>query len=501
MPVKLLTTAEMREVDRRAIEERGIPASQLMEEAGRAIALDVADHLEPGPVIVLAGKGNNGGDGYVAARYLHNAGWRVQVVAFGTPSDGPAKEAVEALPPEVPVVAAETIGDLKGLISNQDAAIDALLGTGFKGSAEGLYAAGIKAINESGIPIFSADIPSGLEGDSGRAVLAVRAARTITMGAPKIGFLKGDGPSHTGVVKVAPLRFPRDLIEGTPSKCWSYGLQDAAAALPERPADGHKGTFGLTVLVAGSERYPGAALLSAEGALRSGCGLVRLITPDSVARLALGRFPELLYQSNTEDALDRARSIVAGPGMDTLATSELDLRWVLAQRNLPTVLDADAVTMIAADESIADQLTERHLLTPHPGEMGRLLGSDAGAVQEDRWGAAALAAEEFGCCVLLKGNGTLLAQRDGTVTHIGAGNTAWSRGGAGDVLAGLIGGLMAQGLDPVAAGKLGAFAHGLAADLYVRDDSARGALTSEVASLLPRAFREIERAVRPWEDK
>lgn len=499
MPVKLLTTAEMREVDRRAIEERGIPASQLMEEAGRAIALDVADHLEPGPVIVLAGKGNNGGDGYVAARYLHNAGWRVQVVAFGAPTEGPAREAMAALPKEVPVLAAAEAGDLEALIADHDAAIDALLGTGFKGSVEGIYASAIKAINEAGIPSFSADIPSGLDGDSGRVLLAVQATRTITMGAPKIGFLKDDGPRHTGVVKVAPLSFPRDLIEGTPSKFWSYGLEDAAAALPARPADGHKGVFGLTVLVAGSERYPGAALLAAEGTLRSGCGLVRLITPDSVARLALGRFPELLYQSNTEDALDRARSIVAGPGMDTLATSGMDLRWVLANSTLPTVLDADALTMLAADQSLMDHLTERHLLTPHPGEMGRLLGSDAATVQGDRWGAAAEAAKRFGCSVLLKGNGSLLAEPDGTVTHIGAGNTAWSRGGAGDVLAGLIGGLMAQGLAPAAAGRLGAFAHGLAADLYVRDHSARGALTTEVASLLPRAFREIERAARPWD--
>lgn len=508
--MKLITAAQMREIDRISIQERGIPAPRLMDLAGKAVAMDLADHSAPASVAILCGKGNNAGDGFVAARYLVQAGWEVAVyyVEEPDPGAGAAREAWEAIPEEVRRVPLAEAADLRAQLDGFDFAVDALLGTGVKGTPRPPFDAIISALNDSTTPVFAVDIPSGLHPDEGTAECAVRAARTITMGLPKLGMVKGDGPAHCGMVRVEPLDFPNDLLDGADSPFATLTPQEARAMLPPRPANGHKGTFGLLVLAAGSAPMPGAAVLAGLGALRGGCGLVRIHTPADVRGIVAAHLPEVIFSRESSgneflghlpdsalaDLLESAKALAIGPGLGQQGPTRHFLHQLLSAGELPMVLDADALNLIAAQGELRELLRPNHILTPHPGELARLMGANPASIQKDRWGSARAAARRFGCVVLLKGHGTLVAEPDGTVTHLAPGNTAWAQGGAGDVLTGLIGSLLAQGTAPADAARLGGFLHGMAADIATREYSPRSLIVREVADFLPTAFRELERA-------
>lgn len=505
--MKLVTAAQMREIDRISIEERGIPAMKLMEAAGKSLAMDVAESFEAGRVAVLCGKGNNGGDGYVAARHLARAGWEVTVIAVEDPEGlgGCAREAFDALPGEVSLRLWGDREEMEGLLLRQDAAIDALLGTGAKGRPRPPYDDVIEVLNAARLPVFSADLPSGLDPDTGEAELAVIAFRTVTMGLPKVGLVSGRGAELAGGVRVEPLLFPADLLAAGDSPLETLTAAEAAALLPHRPLDGHKGTFGTTVIAAGSASIPGAAILAGLGALRGGCGLVRMLVPAQLRGLVMGHLPEVLLAPATwEKTLgpedlgsilskdSKVGSVVFGPGVGLEKGPSALLARLLGEVDLPMVLDADALTLIAGRESLRGHLNPSHVLTPHPGELARLLGTTAGEIQRNRWGAVRRAAEELNAVVLLKGRGTLVAEPSGRITHIAPGNTAWARGGAGDVLAGLLGSLLAQGMPPAEAARLGAFVHGMAADLHARKGSTRAGRIAEIAGEIPFAFKELE---------
>lgn len=511
--MKLVTAAQMREIDRLSIEERGIPAMKLMEAAGRALAMDVAESFEPGRVAVLCGRGNNGGDGYVAARHLARAGWDVTVIAVEDPEtlSGCAREAFEALPEDTVLRLWGGREAMAGLLARQDAAIDALLGTGARGRPRPPYDEVIEVLNAARLPVFSADLPSGLDPDTGEAELAVFAFRTVTMGLPKVGLVSGRGVELAGTIRVEPLHFPPDLLAAEDSPLETLTMAEAAALLPSRPLDGHKGTFGTVVIAAGSAEIPGAALLAGLGALRGGCGLIRMLVPARLQSLVMMHLPEaLLAPAASDKSLTPAdltavassevdcAAVVFGPGVGLGTEPAALLARLLGEVRSPMVLDADALTLLARQEGLRQHLSPHHVLTPHPGELGRLLGMTAGEIQRNRWEATRRAAESLGAIVVLKGKGTLVAEPEGRITHIAPGNTAWSRGGAGDVLAGLIGSLLAQGMLPAEAARLGAFVHGMAADLYARKASTRAGRIGEIAAEIPFAFKELESpALRP----
>jgi len=508
--MKLVTSQQMQEIDRISIQERGIPGFQLMEKAGRAIALDITDHFEAGAVVLLCGKGNNGGDGFVVARYLAKAGWRVTVVYIKEPDpgSGEAREAWESLPGNIDLVAWEDVDDLAGLLGRQDVAVDALLGTGAKGSPRPPFDEMIKTLNAANLPVFSVDIPSGLHPEEGTAELAVQAFRTITMGLPKIGMVTSDGVEYCGGIRVERLGFPKDVVDATESPYSTLTLEEAARLLPPRPRGGHKGTFGLLLLAAGSRTMPGAAVLSGMGALRGGCGLVRMLSPASVNNVIASHLPEVLLSDacrNSDDlqplderglecVLIRTTAIAFGPGIGTSDRLHELLEQLLDVEDLPKLIDADGLNLLAEYDHCRDKLSGDVVLTPHPGELSRLTGKHAKEIQADRWTSAREAAMRFGCTVVLKGAGTMVAEPNGHVTHIPSGNTAWARGGAGDILTGVIGSLLAQRMSVADAAKLGTFVHGLAADIFLRRGSPRGTTTSEVAACLPQAFRELEQA-------
>jgi hydroxyethylthiazole kinase-like uncharacterized protein yjeF len=506
--MKLVTAARMREIDRIHIVDRGIPADALMEAAGRAIARHFAEMMrEPGRAVVLCGKGNNGGDGLVAARFLHSIGWKVEVLATSDSFTGEAQNARTLLPPAVHIRRAADFDDLVGWLRDFDGAIDALLGTGAKGPLREDFAGLVTALNDSGIFVLAADIPTGLDADTGEAPLAVHAHATVTIGRPKIGMVRGRGPEVTGRVIVEPIQFDPAILDGGDVRTAALLPDEVARLLPHRPHDGNKGTFGLCLVAAGSEAMPGAAVLATLGALRSGCGLVRAFAPGSVRAALAIHAPEALLPLPSDPLaaghqpvdptrwnalLHKTDSIVIGPGMST-ATGARDLLYqVLEKGHVATVIDADALNMIADEDDLRALLDETHVLTPHPGELARLMSRSTSSIQEDRFVAAADAADRFGCTVVLKGHGTLVATPGGAITHIGTGNTALAKGGSGDLLSGLIGGLLAQGLAPESAAQLGAWVHGLAADVAAREHSTRGLLVRDIAEAIPRAFYEIE---------
>lgn len=513
--MRVVTAAQMREIDRRAIEERSIPGADLMERAAAAIVQAVIDIVEGSNILVLCGRGNNGGDGYCTARLLASYGYSAMVVpVLGSEGmQGDAYEAFRQLPTlRAPIVPYEGETQLRQLLEEAEGVVDAMLGTGSTLPLRDPLPAVVRAVNASGLPVIAADIPTGLDADSGAGDPVVRAACTVTVGLPKKGMLAANGVRHCGNVRVEPINFPRELLDDPSFRHSTVTLPGAGALLPPRPIDGHKGTFGSVAVFAGSAGMPGAAVLCGTGALRSGAGLVRMHLPSAVRPHAIAALPGALFPVDNPEAVDAlaplgggkwkdgplgsCRAAVIGPGIGTEDSQRALLEEALAHFPGTLVIDADALNILAAHPGLQKHLGKRTLLTPHPGELARLLGISADAVQADRWGKAEQAAEKFGCTVLLKGFGSLVASPEGEVFHVPSGNTGLARGGSGDLLAGVIGGLLAQGARARDAAVLGSFVCGLAADILVREESPRGLTVEQIAGALPRAFREVEDAAR-----
>jgi NAD(P)H-hydrate epimerase len=489
----------MREIDRRAQAEFGIPGRLLLERAGEVLARDVMEHFDCGNVLVLAGRGNNGGDGTVAARYLSEAGWRVRVVLFGEPSNADAADSLRALPSAISLSRYSSPTELAAHLAWADVVVDALLGTGSRLPLEGTMLAVVRQVNETRLPVVAADLPTGLDPDDGTGE-SVLAFRTVTFGLPKRRMVTPGGLAACGSVRVEPLLFPPELLREIPRAPETTTLAEARELLPRRPTDGHKGTFGRVRLFAGSKAMPGAAVLAGFGALRSGVGLVEFAAPSSVHAAIATHLPEAIlgeprgvdFLQDLHD-LPHTDAIVVGPGV-TPAALPFVRGLLKAAEATPIVVDADALHVFA-DGTTAP--SPRTVVTPHPGEAARLLGTTAADIQANRWGALDRLIERLGCVVVLKGSGTLVGGPDGRRTHIPSGNSALARGGTGDVLAGLLGGLLAQGMTSFEAAVLGSFVLGLAADLIVKEVSARGVLVREIADQLPAAWRAIERGALP----
>ncbi len=515
--MKVVSAKQMQEIDRRTIHERGVSAVELMEHAGKAIARGIAEFCEPGPVLVLCGKGNNGGDGFVAARILAENGFPTAVLpVLGVEGFSPeAQQAFNRLA-ETPVkiLTLPKKEAFPALLAEADVLVDAMLGTGSRAELRAPLDWIVAAMNDTKLPMIAADLPTGLEATTGTiATTAIKAALTVTIGLPKLGMLTPTGVNHCGQVRVEPIQFPEDLLNDPALSCETVKLQDVALLLPNRPADSNKGTYGLVCVGAGSRWMPGAATLCALGALRSGVGLVRLYVPNSIYDYVVPQLPEALTFGHDEDFCEtltplnddqweefahKAKAIVIGPGMGQSIAAKNFLAQVLSNPHLPVVIDADAINLIAKHQELRLKVHANCILTPHPGELARLLETTVEAVQQDRWSAAEQAREVFGCTIILKGFGTLVAPvgQARSIVHIPSGNTALSRGGSGDVLAGILGGLLAQGLNHRDAGILGTFLWGFAADLLVREGSSRGVMITDILNMLPKAFRELEKSLR-----
>ncbi|MFN2308797.1 MAG: NAD(P)H-hydrate dehydratase [Gammaproteobacteria bacterium] len=482
--------AQVREADRRAIEDIGIPGYALMCRAGAA-ALRALHARWPRArrIRVVCGAGNNAGDGYVLARLAHDAGLEVGVAWLYPPerlqgSAATAQAAARAA--GVPLAAFHEVA-----LQGAELIVDALLGTGLDRPLDASWAAAVVAINAAGRPVLSLDLPSGLHADSG-AVLgaAVRADLTVTFIAPKLGLYCGSGPDLAGEIEPADLELPAEVFRGLPVAVWRL----AAAGLPRwlpgpRPRSAHKGQFGHVLVVGGQPGMGGAARLAAEAAARVGAGLVTLATHPAHADVLTAGRPELmcLGVAGPEDLLPRvarATVVAVGPGLGQGAWARALLAALWAA-DRPLVVDADALNLLAQTPMRRDDW----VLTPHPGEAARLLDTTAAAVQADRPAAAAALQSRYGGVVVLKGAGTLI--HDGQRCRLStAGNPGMASGGMGDLLTGAVAGLRAQGLAPGAAATAAVLLHGLAGEAAARDDGERGLLAGD---LLP----ELRRLANP----
>ena len=496
MTMKLVTAAQMRELDRRAIEEVGIPSLVLMENAGRSTYQILRREFPDlaGEVAVLAGRGNNGGDGFVVARYLAGDGLPVVVFLLGQRDQvrGDARVNLEILARQgVEVVEVLTADDLNPMLHRLARAalmVDALLGTGLDQPVQGLMATLIAKVSQLRAPVLAVDLPTGLSADTGEVLgVALKAQVTVTFGWPKIGQLVAAGRDYVGRLWQVDISIPPALARETPLELAEAG--ELRELLPPRPFGSHKGTYGHLLVLAGSQGKTGAAVLTAEGALRAGAGLVTLGIPESLNDILEAKLTEAmtlpLPQAPGARALGRAalkpigefldpKSAVAlGPGLGTHPETQELVRHLVRHLPQPMVVDADGVNALAADRSVWPAAGPR-VFTPHPGEMARL-----------------------GVILVLKGAQTVVAAPDGRASLNATGNPALASGGTGDVLTGLIGGFLAQGLAPWDAARLGVYLHGLAADFLAAQYGPRSMMAGDLVAVFPEVVAEFTQGLIP----
>lgn len=511
------TAAEMRRMDALTIERYGVPGATLMERAGvgaAAIILERFPHVRKHGVVVLAGKGNNGGDGFVVARALKKKRVRVDVVLAAPASDikGDARAKLLAWQKaggKVQPVTAAKLDPLARALDRAGLVVDALFGTGLSGEITGFPAELIAMVNASGLPTVALDIPSGLDADRGVPLgIAVEAELTIAFAAPKIGTLLYPGARHAGEVAVVDIGLAEEAVREVGPRTEAVTAADAARILRPRDAESHKGTHGHLAVIAGGLGKTGAAILCARAATRAGSGLVTVGCPAVVLPTVANGILEAMTWPLPDDGagglaygdatalhalLKDKRAAVVGPGIGTGTDREALVRELATTRPLPLVLDADALNCLAALG--AGHARPEHapplILTPHPGEMARLLAVTTESVQQDRLATARRAASAYDAVVVLKGARTITAAPDGRAWINLSGNAGLAAGGTGDVLAGIIGSLLGQGYAPEDAATLGVFLHGFAADRIAARRGMIGMIASDLIEELPPAIQAL----------
>jgi hydroxyethylthiazole kinase-like uncharacterized protein yjeF len=517
--VRVLSAEAMREVDRAAIERLGVPSLVLMENAALGVADAIGESFpEAESAVVVCGPGNNGGDGLAVARHLAVRGYAVEVwlatggrepggdAALQLAIDRRMELAIRELAPEAdlaPLLAAAGAADLL---------VDALYGTGLGRPLAGQAAALVEALAELAVPRVAVDIASGLHGS--RPDLYgphLPADLTVTFGAPKIAHVLPPAADAMGRLVVADLGIPPRLVEEVEEAVGRLALSTAeelAPLVPERAADSHKGDFGHAVVLAGSPGKAGAAILASRAAVRAGAGLVTAAVPEPLlATVDLGSLESMTLPlpagpsgQLAAAAVERALAFLAGrsalalgPGLGQEEETAAAIRRLVARSALPLVLDADGINAFAGRAGeLGRALAGREaVLTPHPGELGRLLGMPTAEVQADRLGASRRAARETSAVVVLKGRRSLVATPGGDVHVNPTGNAAMATGGTGDVLTGIVAALLAQGLPALDAARLGVYLHGLAGDVAVEEGGLHGRAAEDLVSALPAAFRRL----------
>lgn len=513
--MKVIGADTMSQIDRRTIAEFGIAGLTLMENAGRACVNEIiADYGTGGKMlaIVIAGRGNNGGDGYVIARLLLQKGWEVKVLVLAEQVQigGDAAANMEKLPSALVDYCTGT-GQLADRLEEEllraDVIVDAMLGTGLNSDVAGIYKEAVELINASGRPVLAVDIPSGIHGTSGQVMgVAVRASVTVTFAAAKLGHVLYPGAEYAGRLVVADIGIPRELLENAEG-CEFLTAESMRPVLRRRDRQAHKGHFGHALIIAGSTGKSGAAALSANSAVRAGSGLVTLAVPGSLNPVLEIKTTEAmtvpLPDSGSgcledyalpavKELLQDKDALAVGPGLGRKAgTTALVLSLVEAVE-LPMVIDADGLNALAEEISvIGRKKTSAMVLTPHPGEMARLLGGNVPEVEAARITQAREFAREHGVFLVLKGARTVIASPEGRVAINGSGNPGMASGGMGDVLTGIICSLLGQGYAAWDACCLGVFMHGCAADLVAAEKGEIGISATDVQERLPYAFNSL----------
>ncbi|MGI6643956.1 MAG: NAD(P)H-hydrate dehydratase [Bacillota bacterium] len=512
--LQLVTAERMRELDRRAVQS-GISSLILMENAGRALAHRASELLEhrPSDIAVLAGPGQNGGDGLVAARHLSAMGHRVKVGLFGASENLPQEASLNlgmlsVCPVQVLCASKTPPQEVLAWLGEPHLIVDALLGIGLKGDPRPPISVAIEWINSAEAPVVACDIPSGLDADTGFPYTpTVKAGLTVTMGLPKVGMYSYPGRSYCGTIVTESLSLPSTFFHNA-SLTKAVFLEDAREHMPRRASDHHKGMSGRVTVVAGSLGMAGASVLAAIGALRGGAGTVTLFCPGRVYEVCASMAPEIMVIpvgdgatmkpgdeqiSLVREHMSKSSAVVLGPGLGRGESQTAFVARVLKSLTVPCVLDADGLFALGhlGGLTYLAGLAGKFILTPHPKELADLMGCSVRDLAADRMGHAMKASHEAKAVVCLKGAGTCVANYTGEGLVNTSGDPAMATGGAGDVLAGVIAALIGQGLSLWEAAWVGVFWHGLAGEIARDKQGSYGVLAGDIAQCLPEARRLI----------
>ena len=511
----IVTAEQMRELDRLTIQRYGVASLTLMERAGENIAAAILKHFGRNArrgVIVVAGKGNNGGDGFVVARLLKKKRIPCEVVMLArqdelSPDAAHNLRAFLKLKGKVTELATGNLAFLSQRLRKNSLIVDAILGTGMKNAVRGLFADAIALMNAANLPIVAVDIPSGLNTDSGAPLgVAIQAEMTVALGYPKLGQVIHPGLNFVGALVVADIGIDPRAVAAVAPRTELLEREPVSRLVPRRKADSHKGTYGHVLVCAGSRGKTGAAILACRAAMRSGAGLVTLAAPRSLNAIFATSLVEVMTEPLGENSreemaalsddewhrlLERKNAFLFGPGIGVNDATQNALRWLLRNLDMPWVIDADGLNNLALELNRLRRARTAPILTPHPGEMARLIGKDTAAVNADRVGIARSFAIEHRCHLVLKGARTVIASADGKVFINPTGNPGMASGGMGDVLAGMLTALLGQGLSAEDAMKLGVYWHGFAGDRVAAAQSEIGLIASDIIDHLPAALTAL----------
>ena len=541
--MKVVTAEEMRRIDEKTIEEYGIPGVVLMERAGLAVALRIKEIFGRKRVLVVSGSGNNGGDGFVVARDLYEEGWDVRVFLTSKPEDLKDDALLQykiAKKYGVPIFPVrQLLTHHSSLVTKHSIFIDALLGTGLSKNVTGLLSEVIHLINKINLPVISVDIPSGISSDNGQIMgEAVKADYTVTFGLPKRGHLLYPGAEYTGKLFIENIGFPAKLLTSNNLNVSVLTKQEASHVLPERQMYSHKGDYGHVLIIAGSRGKTGAAYMAAKACLRSGAGLVTIGVPESLADIFQTRVTEEMTLSLPDrgdgtlaekasdvilDFLNKKADVIAiGPGIGVSTDTNKIMKTLIQCSTSPVVIDADGINSLQGEITILSKSKSPIILTPHPGEMSRLLQRSAVSTQQsvpptippprggrvkegvktslselltkierDRINTAISFAKKTRTHLVLKGVPTIIASPDGKAYINSTGNPGMATAGTGDVLTGMISGFLSQGLKPPDASLLGVYTHGLAGDIAASEKGIYSLTATDIIDKLPAAFRSL----------
>lgn len=512
--MKIADSKQMRNIDREACELYGIPGILLMENAAIKLCRRIVNtgRVDDGSICIVCGKGNNGGDGFAASRHLSSMNKDVILYLAGR-EDGLKGDArvnfniARNMGIKIKYVTDEK--DIDGLaqdISRCSMVIDGLFGTGIRGDIEGLYKDIISTINTYAPFVVSIDIPSGIDGDTGRVMgAAVRANMTVTFELPKRGLFLYPGAEYCGNVFVEGISIPKDVIERQDIHVNLITREDIKCLFPERRSDTNKGTYGRACIIAGSKNMMGAAAMCGMSALKSGAGLVELDVPECIRPMVAPMVVESIVRGFEDEegvlsyncadeliqTLKKASSFAMGPGISKSGSLLKLIERVIEDVKIPGVIDADGLNMLSENIELLHRSKCTMVVTPHPGEMARLIGKDISTVQSDRIGCAREFSTKYKVVTVLKGANTVIGSPEGEIFINSTGNPGMAKGGSGDVLTGMIASFMAQGMEPIDAAVAGVYIHGLSGDIASASLGQYGMKAGDIIECIPQALMDV----------
>jgi len=501
--MKFFTTSQIRQLDQYTIDHEPIFSIDLMERAANVLLSSITEiYSTATSLCIFAGPGNNGGDALALSRLLMNSGYQVSVILIHAGSlshdcEVNRERLIKAFPGSVTELDDHFI---EPEIQVGTIIIDGLFGSGLSRPITGLFARAIEWINQTDSLVISIDIPSGLSGEQNAITedsVIIKADLTLSLQFPKLSFMMSENASYIGNREVLPIGIHPDAIDMTASNLMYLEKADIAPLLRKRDKFSHKGTFGHALILAGSKGMAGASVLSSRAALRSGAGLVTVHGPAANRVIVQTANPEVIFQNDSSDniitkieSLESYTSIAIGSGMGTHSETIKMVNDFLKKLNRPCVFDADALNIISQQKELLKQIPKNSILTPHPKEFDRLFGEHHSTY--DRITKARQASEEYGIIIVLKGSNTVVASPDGKLNFNSTGNPGMATAGSGDVLTGILVGLLAQGYSPEDTAKIGVYLHGLAGDLALTNESQESLLAGDIINSLGKAFRSIQ---------